>query len=258
MLLIAAVVTATRLWVSRSESLPNLYHSTPPIYFGGGNSDLPSQFLPLEYSVKDSPTLLKFKVRQVPGDGGCLFHSLAVSIAFRRDKSHPDCFDGKLRELSHRLRELSINVLKQQPGVCLVMEGEERIPSQELLEMVANNYNMSSTEYLTKMADAATWGGGPEIVALSNHFKRPIHVYELDTCGALWRKHFQLRICAKFGSPEFDAKCPLFLLCADGRFPHLCPGTQKVPQHTHNLVLVVAYYPSPPTPPFDTTSCFPS
>jgi hypothetical protein len=200
-----------------------------------------SSFLPSEYTVKqDSGNAMttKFKVRQVPGDGGCLFHSLAVSIAFRRDKSHPEAFDGKLRELSLRLRQLSIDVLGK-VGECLVMEGDERIASHELLEMVASNYNMTSADYLCKMADPKTWGGGPEIVALSNYFRRPIHVYELDTCG-MWRKQFQLRVCAKFGSPEFDAKCPLYLLCADGRFPHLVPGTQKE-TGDHFLALFPSY-----------------
>lgn len=196
----------------------------PTLATRGGSDSRPSQFLPTEYDVKGSSPA-KFKVRQVPGDGGCLFHSLAVSIAFRRDKNHPECFDGKLREMSHRLRQLSIDVLSK-AGQWLVMEGTERITSNELLDMVANNYNMTAKEYLSKMGDASTWGGGPEIVALSNHFKRPIHVYELDTCG-VFVKQFQLKICAKFGSPEYDEKCPLYLLCADGRFPHLCPGTQK-------------------------------
>ena len=71
-----------------------------------------------------------------------------------------------------------------------------------------------------------TWGGGPEIVALSNRLRRPIHVYELDT-GGIFKKCFQFKVCAKFGTPYFDSKPAINILCADGRFPNLLPGCQK-------------------------------
>ena len=181
-------------------------------------------FLPSEYEVKGESSC-RFNVRQVPGDGGCLFHSLAVCIKYQRDKDHPPYFDIHLRELSDKLRHTSVKILRS-PGLCLAMEGGEEISSSELLKMVSANYNMTDNEYLQQMLIPNTWGGGPEIVALSNHFKRPIHVYELHTHGTI-RKHFQLKICAKFGSPAFDSKCPLQILCADGRFPNVAPGSQK-------------------------------
>ena len=181
-------------------------------------------FLPSEYEVTGEAST-RFNVRQVPGDGGCLFHSLAVCIKYQRDKSHPTHFDLQLRELSDKLRCTSVKMLRS-PSLCLAMEGGEEIISSELLKMVAANYNMTDSEYLQQMLIPNTWGGGPEIVALSNHFKRPIHVYELHAHGTI-RKQFQLKICAKFGSPAFDSKTPLQILCADGRFPNIAPGSQK-------------------------------
>jgi hypothetical protein len=181
-------------------------------------------FLPSEYELNDEPST-RFNIRQVPGDGGCLFHSLAVCIRFLQDKDHPPFFDVELRDLSERLRKISVKILRS-PNRCLSMEGGEEILSSELLTMVAANYNMSESDYLQQMLIPNTWGGGPEIVALSNHFKRPIHVYELYSYGTL-RKQFQLKICAKFGSPRFDSKSPLQILCADGRFPNISPGKQK-------------------------------
>lgn len=181
-------------------------------------------FLPSEYQVLGESSS-RFHIRQVPGDGGCLFHSLAVCVRFLRDKSHPVYFDIDLRKLSDKLRQTSVKILRT-PGLCLAMEGGEEIISSELLKMVSANYNMTDGEYLQQMLVANTWGGGPEIVALSNHLKRPIHVYELHTHGTI-RKEFQLKICAKFGSPTFDEKRPLQILCADGRFPNISPGSQK-------------------------------
>jgi hypothetical protein len=201
-------------------------HISLSIHNGLGSIPVNSRpaFLPSEYELNDEPST-RFNIRQVPGDGGCLFHSLAVCIKYLQDKDHPPSFDVELRELSDKLRKISVKILRS-PSTCLSMEGGEEILSSELLKMVAANYNVSENEYLQQMLIPNTWGGGPEIVALSNHFKRPIHVYELHSYGTL-RKQFQLKICAKFGSPHFDSKSPLQILCADGRFPNVSPGKQK-------------------------------
>jgi OTU-like cysteine protease len=134
-----------------------------------------------------------------------------------------------MRDISSKLRQLSVRVLQTAKDECFILEGEESMAASQLLEMAARNYNMTSNEYLSQMVQPSTWGGGPEIVALANHFKRPIHVYELESHGMLWMKRFQLRICAKFGSPAFDNKHPLNILCADGRFPNIRPGKHREP-----------------------------
>lgn len=87
---------------------------------------------------------------------------------------------------------------------------------------------MTSTDYCEQMSNPRTWGGGPEIVALSNHFRCPIHVYQLSTTGkgggVLFSKPptFSFELCAKFGSPQFDNKTTIYLLCADGRYRIVC------------------------------------
>jgi hypothetical protein len=187
-------------------------------------------FLPLEYELKgDSST--KFKVCQVPGDGDCLFYSLAVCIRSIQEKENPPSFDGQLSELSNSLRKISVEMLSDSRR-SLYTEGIDRNLSSELVEMGirglgAYGYGqISGSEYLQQMLLPNTWGGGPEIVALSNYYERPIHVYELYTNGFFFKK-FQLNAVAKFGSPKFDSKSPLQILCADGRFPFVSPGQQK-------------------------------
>jgi hypothetical protein len=162
-----------------------------------------------------------FYIRQVPGDGGCLFHAIATWIFFALKNEHCD-FDVNVRKLSNKLRVLSIEIL--QSNQSLVIENDETLNSLQLLDMVADNYNMNRTEYCTKMLDPKSWGGGPEIVALSNYFQCPIHVYQLSTSSALnlnfftnKNNPFKLDLCAKFGSPAFDSKYPIQILCADGR-----------------------------------------
>jgi hypothetical protein len=104
------------------------------------------------------------------------------------------------------------------------------------------------------MKNNGVWGGGPEIVALCNYLRRPIHVYELMTIRPTlnnknkrrtrsnkseaaqlqklkesWEEatpEFRLRRMALFGSPKFDYREPLRILSADCRFPYLKPGEQ--------------------------------
>ena len=90
---------------------------------------------------------------------------------------------------------------------------------------------MTNEEYCNTMRDCRSWGGGPEIVALSTHFQCPIFVYQLCASRTLfpWQKaSFEVELSACFGSPHFDRiNSPIHLLCADGRYPSIIPGQQK-------------------------------
>jgi len=179
---------------------------------------------------------------------------LTVCLDYEYTHQHRD-FDGSLRKVSEKLRRLAVKLLTGENDT-LVMDNGEEISSSNLLQIVSDHYNMTTNEYCAKMLQTHAWGGGPEIVAISNHLKRPIHVYELassssngkssssNSAGASSRissssssssssisttsKDFYLKVCAKFGSPTFDNhEKPLCILCADGRFPNIKPGTQK-------------------------------
>lgn len=169
-------------------------------------------FLKSTYPVKTEVSK-KFCVRQVPGDGACLFHSIAVWISFIRYGKHFR-FDWRMRSLSNTLRQLAVEMLRTNQS--FYVESNETITSTELLAYISDYHNTTAKEYLDKMMKAREWGGGPEIIALCNHFQCPIHVYELSTQG-LFPKEFCLQICAKFGSPIFDDKLPICILHADGR-----------------------------------------
>mgnify|MGYP000215118522 CR=1 FL=1 len=176
-------------------------------------------FIDGEYAVK-SEQKAKFRIRQVPGDGGCLFHAISAWLSFLESGSHLD-FDWRMRKLSQHLRHIAIKVLSK-PNTTLVLENGEVMESTALLGMISDVYGLQPSEYCEKVLDPRTWGGGPEIVALSNHFRCPIHVYQLcsdrNLVNVFWKTGFQLELCAKFGSPTFDSKAPICLLCADGRY----------------------------------------
>lgn len=116
------------------------------------------------------------------------------------------------------LFKIAVNVLENRT-TALNLEGSENSTSSEILNLISKHYNMSPSEYLELMRLNTSWGGGPEIVALSNFLERPIFVYEL--VNRRWfPRSFELKICAKFGFPSFhcdDSKI-LRILCADGRF----------------------------------------
>lgn len=181
----------------------------------GGSSSYNQQpfFLRSTYKLKGDEAQTFF-VRQVPGDGSCLFHSIAAWLSYIKFDKHLD-FDHKMRSLSSRLRRLAVDTLIQ--NRTLMLENGEEISSFGLLDLVAEHYNITAHEYCQQMLDTKTWGGGPEIVALSNHFQCPIHVYQLCTVGLFPMRSFRLELCATFGSPCFDSKAPIQLLCADGR-----------------------------------------
>jgi hypothetical protein len=207
-----------------------------PYISGGYRGNHPS-FLPSSYRVRSQSSENQTSndqnqelwVRQVPGDGGCLFHSLAVCVVHLATGQHV-CFDSKTRQLSNKLREISINLLSDRKSKFYI-ENDFALSAEDIVESTAKHYGLTPSDYLEVMRDPRSWGGGPEIVALSNYFKRPIHIYELCHRSFLYffGRRFELRSYAKFGSPTFDHRDPIRILCADGRFPNITPGYQIMP-----------------------------
>ena len=178
-------------------------------------------------------------IRQVPGDGNCLFHSLTVGLNFVEKRKHlymknqllssnwggsdndgaSDCHDHSLFQRSSLLRQIAVDMLtpttstdssnedsdghfgdqgitskKRQKEAkrnrrrvqnkrkkTLFLQGNEYLHTSDLLHLAASQYDLTGDEYCELMRNDGVWGGGPEIVALCNYLKRPIHVYELVT-----------------------------------------------------------------------------
>lgn len=226
-------------------------------------------------------------IRQVPGDGNCLFHSLSTALSWVEDRTHLDfdeSFKGNkkvannVRKRKHGqkdrenldlftrssiLRQLSVDALNPKMSVDssthnpkgrrpfrrkklkpLFLQGSEFLRHEELLEVACSQYDLTADEYCESMRKSGVWGGGPEIVALCNYLRRPIHVYELMAVqptiqrgngrqndeksieSKIKKPEFRLRRMALFGSPKFDNREPLHILSADCRFPDIEPGQQ--------------------------------
>lgn len=162
-------------------------------------------------------------IRQVPGDGNCLFHSISLCLQHAINSTHWDLSNSieELYEHSQALRERAVACLRQHSR-RLYLQGRETLIAHELVQAAAQQYGLTAPEYCAAMQQDCVWGGGPEIVALSNILQRPIHVYEL----AVQDNRFFLRRMACFGSPKFDRYEALHILSADSRFPDVAPGQQ--------------------------------
>jgi hypothetical protein len=181
----------------------------------------PIPILSSKYHCLDEPVY----IRQVPGDGNCLFHSISVSMALVANRTHiemtarphprtpsPRNNNHNLRNTKHptsksrtyqyqhdlehlhhhsrHLRSAAVDILSRNPRKLLFLQGNEYLRAKDLVSAAAAQYGMTGKEYCEQMRKDSYWGGGPEIVALCNFLKRPIHVYELssgvgggDGCG---------------------------------------------------------------------------
>lgn len=123
--------------------------------------------------------LVPVQIRQVPGDGNCLFHSITTCFAHANSTrlQYPRDLTWLYKHSAH-LRQEAVDCLRQRRRV-LFLQGHEYLRAQDLVQAAADQYGISPKEYCDLMQQDSYWGGGPEIVALCNVLKRPIHVYEL-------------------------------------------------------------------------------
>ena len=166
-----------------------------------------------------------FCIQQVQGAGDCLFHSIAISMAFEDEECHLDMYDPSLKERVSKLRALAVKTLTENPNRSLHLEGNQAIVTSELVEAAAEQYGVTAEAYCNSMSRDGVWGGGPEILALVNALERPIHVFEpVAACNGT---QFQLQLCGAFGSPQFDSSSPVCIVAADDRFPDCKPTEVK-------------------------------
>jgi OTU-like cysteine protease len=149
------------------------------------------------------------RIRQVPGDGNCLFHSLSLCLCHAVNGTHWNLMPSSSRlamsdstaevpepptledlyEHSRWLRAQAVACLRDARR-RLVLQGRESLRTAALVQAAAQQYGLSTDEYCAAMSQESVWGGGPEVVALCNVLQRPIHVYELATMSATTSEAF--------------------------------------------------------------------
>lgn len=197
-------------------------------------------------SLEGASMLTEVKIRQVPGNGSCLFHAIAASILFDRSISreneekhgkHPTM--SKVIEYSSSLRTQAVDELESrikledaQDSHYFIMQNDETISASELVYKAALQYGMSSREYLSQMRQENTWGGGPEIVALANSLGMQIILLEpISHCANNNGVHgndassIHLEIVARFG-PHSNSD-PIYILSTNQQFPTTYDGKKN-------------------------------
>ena len=56
------------------------------------------------------------------GDGDCLFHSIAIGMAFEDESSHLDMYDPSLSKRVEKLRQQAVDALVEDPKRVLHIE----------------------------------------------------------------------------------------------------------------------------------------
>ena len=190
-------------------------------------------------------------IQNVPGAGSCLFDALGLLLAEKDDDDDSSAVNktksslnlqslSDVQTLNHqsmKLRQQSVDCLEEyiRTDQEFFLQGDESVSAQELLESVSARYGVSIEEYCQSMRDSATWGGGPEVIALCHVLERPIHMYQLvtlynhndDDKNTPSSSSFGLGRMAAFGSPKWDRDKALHVLSVDGRFPAIPPGEQQ-------------------------------
>jgi hypothetical protein len=137
-----------------------------------GHPTTPSSFAFLKFSRRDNKLLtIPVMVRQVPGDGNCLFHSIAACLYRAVNGTHlpMNSYDrvGRLRYTSLQLRNAAVDVLQGKQcigfggirgGRRLFLQGDEYLEASELLSAAAAQFDLTGDEYCDLMRQESYWG----------------------------------------------------------------------------------------------------
>jgi hypothetical protein len=190
----------------------NLFHLSSGIYQYPYKS-ISSSFLPHRYL--DLGDRKEYSVRQVPGHGSCLFDALSVCYQHHNTSQHQP-YSKLTSSLSKELRKSAVEILLSNETLSLTPN--QTISSLELLELTAQEYNVTPSLYCEMMLKSHTWGGGPEILAISRLLNCSIDIYE--ACHREKDPIFYLSKSCTLGSST-SRNHSLKILFVDGRFPNL-------------------------------------
>jgi hypothetical protein len=121
-----------------------------------------------------------FSMRNVQGDGNCMLaavHLAAEATVLGWKEGRSAC-----PEEAKRLRATIAEILSSEG--TLYIEDDRIVSTTALLNSAANQEGLSPDEYLDKLSldgpEGGMFCGGPELTVLSNLYRRPISIYELD------------------------------------------------------------------------------
>lgn len=216
---------AIRMCKLQSSIASLAYLASDDCYFSG------------HFDCVSSEDAIPVKIRKNIGYGSCLFHSIAASILTEPVLS--DCTHGNDWEFtahpSHSeviahssvLRDIAVAALINgiETNAQMVLQQNETISASTLVNEAAGQFSMTAEEYLSEMRHENVWGGGPEMVAVSNSLNRQIVLLETMRHGYFLDNTTYLEVRARLG-PQSTVR-PIYILSTDQRFPKYYDTTTK-------------------------------
>jgi hypothetical protein len=153
---------------------------------------------------------LKFTMRNVPGDGDCMFLAVALATLISMGLVNLDK-NALLESMAEELRAAVSQVL-QSPGTLVIDEDQPPVTAKALLQHAVEKEKGIETveDYLDKLEMigrmGGMYGGGPELTVLANILRRPISIYELCDDDA-WQQQDEtclIECKGTFGSDVFS------------------------------------------------------
>ena len=130
-----------------------------------------------------------FVLRNVPGNGDCVFHAVLSSVFISMGMINPDSelFSSymPMSSMAIEIRNVVANYLSSPDGTLYVNDKPRKriVRCQDLLRTAAKSEGLTTEEYLCKLRlpgrQGGLYGGGPELTVLSNILRRPISIYHL-------------------------------------------------------------------------------
>ncbi|CAM9712653.1 unnamed protein product, partial [Discosporangium mesarthrocarpum] len=154
MKLLSLLVGALLVPVNHCSGLSSIWRHSPKIKKDGFLTDaFPVQGVPVDMLV-----------RQVPGDGNCLFHAISVCLDHACNGTHPSLDLNDLMPNSAPAASVAVNYLVDNLKKTLYLEKDETVSVQELLRVVASQYNMTADHYCEVRGGMGCSGGGVMMV----------------------------------------------------------------------------------------------
>jgi hypothetical protein len=177
----------------------------------------------------------KFTMRNVPGEGDCMFLAVALATLASMGLGGNDVL---LKAISRETRQVVASVLQSQGN--LVIQGNRIVKTDTLVQSAARRESLSSEEYLQLLVKEGVkgglYGGGPELTVLSNILRRPISIYEIDQTTTSKDSHSHIQCVGVFGENFFHdplEKIPDSAVLS-------CPLAGAYSWHLHILVVDVS------------------
>ena len=222
-----------------------LVASSPSELFRRIGHDLVDErgFVRFRYPIVDGTNGEMFAlVRQMPGDGSCLFYAVAAgllqseagsqsTVVLNSPATWPD-----IRKRADELRQIAVDTLENGcDGNFLTISEGDKVLSSDLVQTAASSFGMTAKEYCQSMRRSTCWGGGVELVALSNALGRNICMYE--PCG-LESGKIGLSKMFCFGPSSCSGETLNVLITGD-RFPSHQEGRRVRGARNHFLSVVL-------------------